>query len=84
MKTILVTAKAYFTVPEEAEPILSVYGQPIGITLKGKEYRPIVGLESDDFKNDLLINDADLRRHGMQCIDYHDDTGIEDCTEEDV
>lgn len=82
MKTVKVTAAALFEVPDDWTFETAADGQIVGlIKPNGAILKPLVALEFDiGFQPayNILCTDKHFKEHGIECIEYCDETGVEE------
>lgn len=78
MKTVRIVAAAYFDVPDDWGYECGHDGQTIGLVKPdGTVIKPLVCLEVQDSDYNILCTDKHFKEHGIECIEYCDETGVE-------
>jgi len=87
MKTVKVTAAALFEVPDDWTFETAADGQTVGlIKPNGVILKPLVALEVEPEFDvgfqpaayHILCTDKHFKDHGIECIEYCDETGVEE------
>ena len=82
MKTVKVTAAALFEVPDDWTFETAANGQIVGLVKpSGAVLKPLVALEFDNGFTPayhILCTDKHFKDQGMECIEYCDETGVEE------